>query len=173
MIGGRKGSSNENKAELFGNCKGHERGVRKQRLGAPVDRTLVCVSPSMNTKSRRRPLCRCCESAPGILGDSSSRPSLFRLLCRAHGNSPHARRNRCARWDRSWFERGQSLISQPAHSMLRGRSDTRHFTRSRAQTPAYYRLSTVRAILHRRSLWGCPTTIGPVLRPSQSFHAIH
>ena len=69
MIGGRKGSSNENKAELFGNCKGHERGVRKQRLGAPVDRTLVCVSPSMNTKSRSRPLFRCCESEPGILGD--------------------------------------------------------------------------------------------------------
>jgi hypothetical protein len=23
----------------------------------------------MNPKSKRRPLCRCCESAPGILGD--------------------------------------------------------------------------------------------------------
>ena len=42
---------------------------------------------------------------------SSSRPSLFRLLCRAHGNPRHARKNRPARRDRCLFERGQPLIA--------------------------------------------------------------
>ena len=67
----------------------------------------------MNAKSKRRPLCRCCESEPGILADPHLGPVCSDCYAMLTATRAHARKNRPARRDRCLFERGQSLIAQP------------------------------------------------------------
>jgi hypothetical protein len=45
-------------------------------------------SPSVNPKSKRRPLCRCCESEPGILADPHCGPVCS--ICYAELTATHA-----------------------------------------------------------------------------------
>ena len=80
-------------------------------------RKLVCVCPPMNPESKLLPLCLCCESEPGILGDPHLGPVCPDCYAMLTATRVTLEKIGPGRRDRCLFERGCSrLVSWSFHS---------------------------------------------------------